>query len=101
VYPRVWTDSPDNLSTRRYKGHFVVYANRYIFAIGGACSEAEAANKVKIEMYDAANNKWAAMGNLALAVDSQGHNLHTIKSLLKAQNGDQYFSKTYEFIIYF
>jgi methyl coenzyme M reductase beta subunit len=77
----------------RNRGHFVVYANRYVFAIGGACLEADTANKVKIEMYDAVNNKWAAMGNLALAVENQGHNSHTIKSLLKAPNGDKYFSK--------
>jgi methyl coenzyme M reductase beta subunit len=75
----------------------VVSTNRYVFAIGGACKETEAANQVKIEMYDAAINTWAAMGNLALAVDSQGHNSHTIKSLLKAQNGDKYFSKIYIF----
>jgi methyl coenzyme M reductase beta subunit len=76
----------------------VVYANRYVFAIGGACSEAEAANRVKIEMYDAANNKWAVIGNLALAVQSQGHNLHTIKCLLKSPNRGKYFSKKYEFL---
>jgi methyl coenzyme M reductase beta subunit len=84
----------------RNRGHFVVYANRYVFAIGGACLEAETANKVKIEMYDAVNNKWAAMGNLALAVENQGHNSHTIKSLLKVTNGNNYFSKTYEFIYF-
>jgi hypothetical protein len=80
----------------RKRGHFVVYANRYIFAIGGACDRDEA-DRVKIEMYDATNNKWTIMGNLAVAVHNQvGTQFEHDKEFAKSSKLQQIFQQVFQ-----